>query len=375
MYSATKELIELAAQKSRILMVGHLLQYHPVLNHLKRMIAEGHYLGPHSDSHTLYCSWEDRKKTLVSEEFFKTDLQKNIDDLRALGALQDRGRPVYFIPPYEWYNEDQARWSRELGVFLFNFTPGSGSNRDWAPEDHKSFAPSQNILEDILAYEQKKIAMHSCIFVRLPDRAEVISDQNDPGTPIERISWAHLQDHRKRRDDKYEIQGMPADYEGKTILSTVGRVILNDILPSEMPFYNYPLAQKGSARVIADCHALLGRRMTIDLLDRIKALGFRWSSLAGLSFGITDLQQQTHVPNTRRVIALAEYARDQGRLDRVERVRSATPHVERARQAFGDSVPRGGPTGRRPPRTSRPPGRTRRRRRTRRWVSGRRRAG
>lgn len=33
------------------------------------------------------------------------------------------------------------------------------------------------------------------------------------------------------------------------------------------------------------------------------------------SFGIDDMQQPSHVPNTRRVIALAEYARDQGRLD------------------------------------------------------------
>ena len=34
-----------------------------------------------------------------------------------------------------WYNEDQVRWSRPMGVLLFNFTPGSGSNRDWAPEE------------------------------------------------------------------------------------------------------------------------------------------------------------------------------------------------------------------------------------------------
>jgi peptidoglycan/xylan/chitin deacetylase (PgdA/CDA1 family) len=121
---------------------------------LKRMVAEGHYLGPHSDKHALYCPWEDRKKTLVTEEFFKTDLQKNIDDLRKYGALPP-DKLVYFIPPYEWYNQDQARWSREMGVLLFNFTPGSGSNRDWAPEGHKSFVPSQKIVDDILAYEQK----------------------------------------------------------------------------------------------------------------------------------------------------------------------------------------------------------------------------
>lgn len=123
--------------------------------HLKRIIADGHYLGPHSDAHPLYAPWEDRSKTLVTEDFFKADLQKNIDDLHQLGALRDATKPVYFIPPYEWYNQDQSRWSREMGVFLLNFTPGSGSNRDWAPEGHKSFVPSTQIVGDILKYEQK----------------------------------------------------------------------------------------------------------------------------------------------------------------------------------------------------------------------------
>lgn len=123
---------------------------------LRRAVREGHYVGPHSDSHPLYCPWEDRSKTLVTEEFFRADLQRNIDDLRHLGALADRSRPVYFIPPYEWFNADQSRWAREMNVLLFNFTPGSGSNRDWAPEDHKSFVPSQKILDDLLAYEQDK---------------------------------------------------------------------------------------------------------------------------------------------------------------------------------------------------------------------------
>jgi peptidoglycan/xylan/chitin deacetylase (PgdA/CDA1 family) len=123
--------------------------------YLKRIVAEGHYLGPHSDAHALYCPWEDRKKTLITGEFFKSDLKKNIEDLRQCGALSNPSKPIYFIPPYEWYNEDQSRWAKEMGVVLFNFTPGSGSNRDWAPEDHKSFVPSQQIVDDILAYERK----------------------------------------------------------------------------------------------------------------------------------------------------------------------------------------------------------------------------
>lgn len=122
---------------------------------LKRIIAEGHYLGPHSDSHPLYCPWEDREKTLVTHDAFRADLQKNIDELRKDYGALPKEEIVYFIPPYEWFNNDQSRWAREMGVLLFNFTPGSGSNRDWAPEGHKSFVPSQKIIDDILAYEKK----------------------------------------------------------------------------------------------------------------------------------------------------------------------------------------------------------------------------
>lgn len=118
---------------------------------LQRAVAEGHYLGPHSDKHPLYCAWEDRRKTLVTEEQFRTDLAKNIADLKALGA-QD---PVYFIPPYEYFNADQVKWAKSMNVTLFNFTPGSGSNRDYIPESDPKFKPSADILKDILAYEQK----------------------------------------------------------------------------------------------------------------------------------------------------------------------------------------------------------------------------
>lgn len=139
--------------KAGFFVTGDFLRQPALVPHVRRMAADGHYVGPHSDSHPLYCPWEDRRKTLVTEQFFRDDLEKNIADLRALGARLDR--PIYFIPPYEWYNADQTAWSREMNVLLFNFTPGSGCNRDWAPEDHRSFAPSQKIFDDILAYERK----------------------------------------------------------------------------------------------------------------------------------------------------------------------------------------------------------------------------
>ena len=66
--------------------------------------------------------------------------------------------------------------------------------------------------------------------------------------------------------------------------------MFNDILPRKMPFYNYAMTSRGLSRVIADTYAVLGRPATIDLLDEMKALGFKRSTLAALSFGITDVR-------------------------------------------------------------------------------------
>src|SRR5207253_4721869 len=86
------------------------------------------------------------------------------------------------------------------------------------------------------------------------------------------------------------LKPRPPKYKGNIILTTVGRCIFNDILPREMPFYNYALTAKGSSRVIADTYSKLGRPATIKLLDDMKSLGFKRSTLAGLSFGITDIR-------------------------------------------------------------------------------------
>jgi endoglucanase len=140
--------------RASFFVTGNFLRQPPLKRLLKRAIAEGHYVGPHSDRHPLYTSWEKREKSAVAKEAFVADLGKNISDLRAIGAI-GRDGPIFFIPPYEHFNRDQVEWARGMGVTLFNFTPGSGSNRDYAPESDVHFVPSQKIYDDILAYERK----------------------------------------------------------------------------------------------------------------------------------------------------------------------------------------------------------------------------
>jgi peptidoglycan/xylan/chitin deacetylase (PgdA/CDA1 family) len=120
-----------------------------------RMLADGHYVGPHSHAHLLYCAWEDRSRTLVTEAEFAADLRRNVADLRELGCFAG-GRAIYFVPPYEWYNAEQVAWAAKLGARLINFTPGSGSNRDWIPESDARFQSSREIVAGVLEYEARQ---------------------------------------------------------------------------------------------------------------------------------------------------------------------------------------------------------------------------
>jgi len=85
------------------------------------------------------------------------------------------------------------------------------------------------------------------------------------------------------------VKGEDETNSGGSIRTTVGRVAFNNMLPEGMPFYNISLQSKDLAMVISDCHAVLGRRRTTDLLDAMNQFGFRQSTLSGLSFATDDL--------------------------------------------------------------------------------------
>ncbi|GIW76763.1 MAG: DNA-directed RNA polymerase subunit beta' [Phycisphaerae bacterium] len=177
--------------------------------------------------------------------------------------------------------------------------------------DKGEFSYFNSVFEAFMAFDQKKIAMHTRIFVRLQDRDFVIPNDKSGPVPIEQVSFQHLEEHRKRHQPGYTPREMPSNYSSRVILTTVGRCMFNDILPKEMPFYNYGLTSGGLSRVIADTYEKLGRPATIDLLDNMKQLGFRRSTLAALSFGITDVRS----PESKAAI-LEE---GQKKADRVEK--------------------------------------------------------
>ncbi|WP_235833142.1 polysaccharide deacetylase family protein [Arcticibacter tournemirensis] len=117
-----------------------------------KLRKDDHYLGGHSDQHLLYCNWKQRDSMLVTEEQFKEDLRRNYDAMMYFGI--EKQDASYFLPPYEWYNSTVAKWTKEEGMQLVNFSPGTRSTADYTyPDMGKSYISSKDIYNSILSFE------------------------------------------------------------------------------------------------------------------------------------------------------------------------------------------------------------------------------
>ncbi|KUK92090.1 MAG: Cellulase [Marinimicrobia bacterium 46_43] len=122
---------------------------------IEGLLEDGHYLGAHSDRHLLYASWENRDSTLISREEFERDVLNNYKEMSRFGIQKEEA--PYYLPPYEWYNEEIARWTRDLGLVLVNFSPGTYSNADYTiPGMGSRYLSSDTIFSRILHYEEEK---------------------------------------------------------------------------------------------------------------------------------------------------------------------------------------------------------------------------
>ncbi|MCR4409867.1 MAG: PQQ-binding-like beta-propeller repeat protein [Candidatus Saccharicenans sp.] len=137
--------------KASFFLTGNFLRRPEFRSLVEAMVSNGHYVGPHSDRHLLYCDWQDRQKTLVTREEFLADLEANYEELARFGI--DRSRARYFMPPYEWYNQEIADWAAAAGAVIVNFTPGLMTNADYTTPDMPNYRSSEKIYRQLLDYE------------------------------------------------------------------------------------------------------------------------------------------------------------------------------------------------------------------------------
>ena len=170
--------------------------------------------------------------------------------------------------------------------------------------------------EMITAWQGGHLGLHASIRVRFPEDKEVVGE-NGPMTAV----------------------------SGRLFETTTGRVLFNDILGPEMPFYNFGLAQRGLNQVIADCYHIVGLPATIQLLDDIKELGFREATLAGLSFSTEDLRipvkKEKILAETEKEVARIQKQYERGIITDGERYNQIIDAWTQARELVGQEMMNG----------------------------------
>jgi DNA-directed RNA polymerase subunit beta' len=79
--------------------------------------------------------------------------------------------------------------------------------------------------------------------------------------------------------------------EGTLVETTVGRVLLYDIVPAEIPFseVNRVMKKKELGALIDVAYRKSGNKATVIFADRLKDLGFEYATTAGISIGVQDM--------------------------------------------------------------------------------------
>jgi len=148
---------------------------------------------------------------------------------------------------------------------------------------------------------------------------------------------------RIRRNGVPERIGASEDMDRQT---TVGRLILNEILPASLKYtdrYLYrTINKKAVADMVAEVYDHHGKERTIQFLDDLKNLGFRYATEAGITISMTDmdihsLREQILVETQDNVDKLNKLYR-RGHITLGERKQQVLNHWMEASEKVADSI-------------------------------------
>nr|HID59798.1 DNA-directed RNA polymerase subunit beta' [Desulfobacterales bacterium] len=79
--------------------------------------------------------------------------------------------------------------------------------------------------------------------------------------------------------------------DGKLTDTTVGRILLREIVPREIPYdlINKVMDKKALRELINYCYRTLGGKTTVILADRLKDLGYHYATISGVSISVDDM--------------------------------------------------------------------------------------
>ena len=140
--------------KGNFFLTGNCLRNAPNQDVIRRIVAEGHYVGGHSDRHVLYADWNAERTPLMSADSIISDLRANYAELEKAGVTREEAR--WFLPPYEHYNAASVNILRGMGVQVVNYTPGIGTPADYTTPDMKNYRKAQPLIDGLWKFEREE---------------------------------------------------------------------------------------------------------------------------------------------------------------------------------------------------------------------------
>jgi len=161
-------------------------------------------------------------------------------------------------------------------------------------------------------------------------------------TPIKLRYTGRVIDLNKAFDNQNIMHTEPIEFVKQYMDTTVGRVIFNDHLPEEMPFINGLLKKKGLAQLVQYCYLKFGLQITVDMLDKVKNLGFLYATRAGISIGVDDMvvpgEKAELVRNAEKEVVAVESQYQDGAITHGERYNKIIEIWSRVTEKVSDEM-------------------------------------
>jgi DNA-directed RNA polymerase subunit beta' len=117
-------------------------------------------------------------------------------------------------------------------------------------------------------------------------------------------------DRIRFKNPDYKRTTVFGDTASKMLVTTVGRVFFNEILPSSLGFINRCCDKSFLGKIIWQCYRVSGNVETVRVLDSLKNIGFENATLAGISIGLGDMiipdEKEGIIVKARKAVAEVE---------------------------------------------------------------------
>jgi len=89
---------------------------------------------------------------------------------------------------------------------------------------------------------------------------------------------------------KAEIEVRDQQNGGQRLKTSVGRILFNEALPTEMEFHNQVIDKSNLKRIVTQCSKMLSNEALAEVVDRLKELGFRYATKSGTTIAMSDIE-------------------------------------------------------------------------------------